>query len=165
MAKKVKEVSVEGGVESANEAPAKVAAPKVDIIRGRMPLAIVCLIKTNEPKTATVAELAAKYRTTVGKINDVLKASNFQYITENFKPTADMVAAAKAYAAQLEGHAESVTDAIDSLGVATAEDAAAFEAEKAKYRKPREKKTAPAGAPAATDAGENEEDLEEVLED
>lgn len=60
----------------------KVAAPKVEIIRGRMPAPVVLAIKS-EPAEATDGALAAKYRTTNGKVSDVRKNRNFGYIQED----------------------------------------------------------------------------------
>lgn len=149
------------GATTTTEAP---AAPKVlaDIVRGRMPLLIVYLIKFKANKS--VSDAAKMFKTTVGKVTDITKDSNFQYITEGFAPTKEMIDAAIAYAGQLGNFKDEVLDMINKIPVATAEQVAAFEAVKATFRKPREKK---ATAPAAEEmpptdeptAPEGDEDL------
>lgn len=74
-----KQTTGEVSVDKAEEK--KPAAPKVDIIRGRMPAPVVLKIKT-EPSEATDGALAAKYRTTNGKVSDIRNNRNFAYITE-----------------------------------------------------------------------------------
>jgi hypothetical protein len=108
--------------------------PKVEIIRGRMPVAVVALIRFKEEGVATAA-LAAKYRTTVGKVDDIKKCRNFGYVTEDFKPTPEQVEAAKGYLSQLSD--ENSADAIaklEGMGLAD-DDGAAFEAARLAFRK------------------------------
>ena len=58
-------------------------APKVEIIRGRMPLPIVFMIKFNT-EGETDGAVAAKFRTTNGKVSDIRKSKNFGYITDSY---------------------------------------------------------------------------------
>lgn len=121
---------------------AKVEVPKVEIIRGRMPLPIVFQVKFD---TGTDAELAAKYRTTNGKVSDIKKDRNFGYITKGFKPTQEMVDAAVVYAAQLKD--ASVVKSLKAMPIASEKEAAAF----IESRKATRKTVAPAEATSAVD--------------
>jgi hypothetical protein len=128
------------------EADATQVAPKVEIIRGRMPAAVVALIRYKEEGVATAA-IAAKYRTTVGKVDDIKKGRNFGYITDEFKPTPEQVADAKGYIEQLIGdNAVEVAGKLEALGVAE-DGGAAFEAARIAARKSK----APATAPVDTE--------------
>ena len=63
------------------------------IARGRMAAALVYVIKFNEE--GSDSEIAAKYCTTPGKINDIRKDRNFKYVTKEMRFTADEVKDAK----------------------------------------------------------------------
>lgn len=121
----------------------KAAAVKVDIIRGRMPLLIVAMIKFGT-KEMTDGAVAAKFRTTNGKVSDIRKNRNFGYITEKFVPTQEMKDQAIAFAEQLED--KSVLADIKSKAVATAEQAAEFDALRKTSRPGRKAADKPAGA-------------------
>lgn len=110
----------------------KPKTPKVDILRGRMPLVLVYGIKFLE--TGSTSELAAKYRTTAGKIDDIKKGANFGYITDKFIPTMDMVKAALPRCKELEAGKEIVL-MIKEIGIATPDDEVAFAAIKVAMRK------------------------------
>lgn len=93
-----------GDVPSSNEpsAEVKVRAPKdpakaLDILNGRMPLPIVYAIRFQEDAGAKNSELAKKYGTSVGKVFDIRKGSNFGYITKDYLPSAEELAAARAH--------------------------------------------------------------------
>lgn len=120
--------------------------PPADIIRGRMPALIVFMIKFNEP-AATVAALAAKYKTTVGKVSDVQKDRNFQYITKDFAPTSAMVEDAKKFAENLPD-SKVIIEEINKITIATDEQVKAYEALKKTLRPGR--KAAETPAPTAT---------------
>ena len=64
---------------------------KYEIIRGRMPKPVVLLIKAELAKGAKIAELAEKYRTTYGKINDIAKERCFKNVTADNITEDDMV--------------------------------------------------------------------------
>lgn len=58
-----------------------------DIIRGRMPIAVVAQVRFGANKDDATKTLATLYGTTVGKIDDIKKNRNFAYVTDAFKPT------------------------------------------------------------------------------
>jgi hypothetical protein len=106
----------------------------LDIINGRLPLALVYLIRFKE--TGTTAERAKKYGTSVGKVFDIIKGRNFGYSAEGYKPSTDEVAAAKAWCEtgktakgkslkEAGGDPDAIMAAVSALGVATAEEVAA----------------------------------------
>jgi hypothetical protein len=101
---------------------------KPAIIRGRIALAIVFLVRFVEPAEAGTKALAEKYGTTVGKIDDIRKNRNFAYVTEDVKFTEDQVKEAVTYISAHEDadHAVVVTDMLNELPIATAEEAEAF---------------------------------------
>lgn len=119
----------------ATKSEKKPKAPKIDIIRGRMPLVLVFSIKFLED--GTTSEIAAKYRTTVGKVDDIKKEANFGYVKETFKPTMDMIKAAVPRCKELDAGKE-ILKAIQDIGIATSEDTIAFDAIKAALRKKKE---------------------------
>jgi len=132
----------------------KAAAPKIEIIRGRMPLAIVAAIKFGE-SDLTDGACAAKYRTTNGKVSDVRKDRNFGYITDKYVPSADDLAKALEYAGQLED--KTVEAGIKKMKPATAEQTAAFDEARKSTRKTSKK-------PAAAAADVSEKELDGLTE-
>jgi len=139
---------------------AKVEAPKVEIIRGRMPVQVVKMIRFHSDDDMTVSALAAKYRTTVGKINDVKAGNNFGYVKEDFKPSAEQLEAAKSYIEKCED--DDLTDLVDSFAVATPEETAEFEELRKASRKARVKKES---AEVVADDGDGvEEDDDELVD-
>lgn len=101
---------------------------KPAIIRGRIALAIVYLIRFVEAAEKGTKALAEKYGTTVGKVDDIRKNRNFAYVTEEVKFTEDQIKEAVNYIAAHEDadHAVVVTDMLNALPIATAEEAEAF---------------------------------------
>lgn len=149
-----------------------IEVPKVEIIRGRMPVAVVALIRFNETETSTAAA-AAKYRTTVGKVDDIRKNRNFAYVDADFKPTEQQVADAKVYLEQLSGDdAVNAIQALENMGIAA--DASEFEAKRASMRKSAKKEAGEAPvveetkeAPAVEETEEDsfdDADLEDLTE-
>ena len=130
-------------VPSSNEpsAETKVRAPKdpakaLDILNGRMPLPIVYAIRFQEEAGAKNSELAKKYGTSVGKVFDIRKGSNFSYITKDYKPSAEELAAARAHITTgtsakgsnlkaLGGNPEAIEAFLAAQTVATPEEVAA----------------------------------------
>jgi hypothetical protein len=109
-----------------------------DIIRGRMPIAVVAQVRFGANKDGAVKALATLYGTTVGKIDDIKKNRNFAYVTDAFKPTAAQKAEGIAW---LQKHVAFDKGAVDALIVElekaeepTAEEAAAFSAVKTAAR-------------------------------
>ena len=101
---------------------------KPAIIRGRIALAIVYLIRFVEAAEQGTKALAEKYGTTVGKIDDIRKNRNFAYVTEDVRFTEEQIKEAVNYIAAHEDadHAVVVTDMLNDLPIATAEEAEAF---------------------------------------
>ena len=132
-----------GEVPSSTEptAETKVRAPKdpskaLDILNGRMPLPIVYAIRFQEDAGAKNSDLAKKYGTSVGKVFDIRKSSNFGYITKDYKPSAEELAAARAHITTgtstkgsdlktLGGNPEAIEAFLAAQTVATPEEVAA----------------------------------------
>lgn len=126
-------------------------APKREIIRGRMPVAVVAMVRFGSLKDSSTKEKAEAFGTTVGKIDDIVKNRNFAYVTADFVPTEQQKADAIAW---LERHPEGAQDLIDQVKAgptATEEQAAAFEAARAAAR--GQSSTTKEGEPAAAGGG------------
>lgn len=127
----------------------------VDIIRGRMLLPIVYLIKFKEE--GTDAELAARYRTTGGKVSDIKGNRNFGYIKAESRFSADDINEAVQFAEQLgeaaEAHVKGLLADLVSGGEADAE---AIKAGRLAARKTKAKV-----APALVEEQEDPEEQEE----
>lgn len=120
MAENEKNQTAEGGEQ-------KEAAPAREIIRGRMPVAVVALARFGKTKDLAVKAQAEQFGTTVGKIDDIRKNRNFAYVGAEFKPTAQQKADGKAW---LERHPTGAADLIaelEAMPEATPEEAAAFD--------------------------------------
>ena len=63
-----------------------------DIIQGRMPVAVVHLLRFGSNKNDATKALAEKAGTTVGKIDDIKKNRNFAYVTEGIKFNDEQIA-------------------------------------------------------------------------
>ena len=133
-------------------AETKAAAP-VEIIRGRMPVAVVYLARYGNKKGEATKTKADKFGTTVGKIDDIAKGRNFAYVTEAFRPTQEMKDQAlewlKRHPHYDAQNVDELVNELDAIPVATAEEAAAFEAARVAARgqtpKTKEGETANAG--------------------
>lgn len=145
-------------VEDAKVEEAKVEVPKQDIIRGRMPLPIVAMIKFGSAEM-TDGAVAAKFRTTNGKVSDIRKDRNFGYIKDSYVPSAEMLEKAKAYAGQLDD--KSVLEKVEGMTPATEEQNAAFDAER---KASRPAKVAKEAAPVETEPEVTDEELESLSE-
>lgn len=113
---------------------AKVLETPRQIIKGRIAIALVYLIRFVEPAAKSTKELAEKYGTTVGKIDDIRKVRNFAYVTEDVRFTAEQKAEAEKF---ITAHEDSdmsyeVIQLINELPTATEEEAAAFASVKKK---------------------------------
>jgi hypothetical protein len=140
-----------------------VETPKVEILRGRMPVAVVALIRFAETE-ATTSAVAAKYRTTVGKVDDIRKNRNFSYVDASFAPTADQKAEAVKYIEQLEGgDVQSALSLLDGLGVAE-DGGEAFEAKRSSMRKSKKAQAPEAQAPEAQVDEVEDADLDELVD-
>ena len=63
-----------------------------NIIQGRMPVAVVHLLRFGNSKGGATKELAEKFGTTVGKVDDVKKNRNFAYVVEATRFTDEQIA-------------------------------------------------------------------------
>ena len=103
-----------------------------NIINGRMPVAVVAQIRFGNNKGDATKDLAAMYGTTVGKIDDIKKNRNFAYIGADFKPTQEQIDQGlewlKRHPKYNEGAVDKIITELETTPVATAEEAAKFEA-------------------------------------
>lgn len=118
--------------ETATEAaPAKTPAAPLEIIRGRMPVAIVALVRFGNLKGETVAVKAKRFGTTVGKVDDIVKNRNFGYVTADFAPTQaqkdEGIAWLKTHPRYDADNVDALVMELDAIPVATEEQAKAFE--------------------------------------
>ncbi len=126
--------------QNAETTAAAEKAPPKEIIRGRMPVAVVALARFGSQKDAPTKAAADAFGTTVGKIDDIRKSRNFAYIREGFKPTEGQKADGIAWLKRHPTGADALIAELEATEVATAEEAAAFEAVRAAARGQSEKK-------------------------
>ena len=111
---------------------------KTPIISGRMPVAVVAQIRFGNDKGESTKVLASKYGTTVGKIDDIKKNRNFAYVTADFAPTQAQIDEGIEWLQRHPSYNEGTVDPIilelENTPVATAEQAAAFDAARASAR-------------------------------
>lgn len=152
------------------------AGPAAGIARGRMHAALVFAIKFNSGE-AKDGEIARRFSTTPGKVNDIRKDRNFKYVVEGMQFTAAEIQEAKdrfvasvnaenstVEADQRDVTIEEANTVLDAL-TATDGDSQLATARKAD-RKPRGKEAddaegGDAEAPVSTDG---DEDLDAMLE-
>ncbi len=123
------------------EAEAKAAAekndkpapknPQLNIVRGRMPLAVVAMARFGDTAKKAAADSAKEMGTTIGKIDDIRKNRNFSYITKDFIPTQAQIDEGIAYFQKhpdySSGACDPMINELEKMTPATAEQAAAFE--------------------------------------
>jgi len=160
----------------------KTPAEPAKLARGRMPAALVAHIRFNED--GNDSEIARKFFTTPGKINDIKKGRGFAYITKDTKfSKADIDAAitkVKENFVSGKGRGGKVSDttiddakyAIECLEKMVASDESTLEADRAATRKPRGKDKDEAQVEEASDdvketsdAAAEEPVVEEVTDD
>ena len=119
-----------------------------NIIQGRMPVAVVHLLRFGNSKGGATKELAVKFGTTVGKVDDVKKNRNFAYVVEDTRFTQAQIDEGcewlKRHPKYDEAGADALVVELESYTVATDEEAKAFEAAR----------TAARGQPTKTKDGE-----------
>ena len=119
-----------------------------NIIQGRMPVAVVHLMRFGSNKGGATKELATKFGTTVGKVDDVKKSRNFAYVVEDTKFTQAQIDEGCEWLKRHPKYDESGADALvvelEGYEAGTAEETAAFEAAR----------TAARGQPTKTKEGE-----------
>lgn len=109
-----------------------------NIINGRMPVAVVAQIRFGNNKSDSTKDLATMYGTTVGKIDDIKKNRNFAYVGADFKPTQEQIDQGlewlKRHPKYNEGTVDKIIQELETTPVATAEEAAKFEADRVAAR-------------------------------
>ena len=112
----------------------KPATPPREIIRGRMPVAVVALARFGSMKDQTTKAKAEAFGTTVGKIDDIAKNRNFGYVTADFRPTEQQKADGVAWLERHPTGAAGLIAELNAVEVASAEQAAAFDSLRAANR-------------------------------
>lgn len=120
--------------QTEGQAQEQAKVPAREIIRGRMPVAVVYLVRHGEQSGKSTREKAEAFGTTVGKIDDIAKNRNFAYVTDSFRPTEQQKADAKAWLERHPTGADEILAELEALPVATAEEAQAFESARAANR-------------------------------
>lgn len=119
-----------------------------NIIQGRMPVAVVHLMRFGSNKGGATKDLAAKFGTTVGKVDDVKKNRNFAYVVEATKFAQAQIDEGcewlKRHPKYDEAGADDLVVELEGYTAGTAEEIAAFEAAR----------TAARGQPVKTKEGE-----------
>lgn len=107
---------------------AKVLEAPRQIIKGRIAIVLVYLIRFVEAAEKSTKDLAEKYGTTVGKIDDIRKNRNFAYVTEDVRFTEAQKTEAEQFITKHEDEQQAfdVIKLINDLPTATEEEAAAF---------------------------------------
>lgn len=109
-----------------------------NIIRGRMPIAVVWMVRFGDQKGLATKELADLFGTTVGKITDIKKKSTFAYLPEDFKPTQPQkdegIAWLQKHVGFAEGKVDKLLNELEGLKTANEAEATAFEALRVKNR-------------------------------
>lgn len=103
-----------------------------DIIRGRMPIAVVAMVRFGDNKNLETKELADLFGTTVGKIADIKKGSTFGYLKDGFKPNAlqkeEGVLWLQRHVGFKEGKVDKLISELEGAKEASPEEAASYEA-------------------------------------
>ena len=119
-----------------------------NIIQGRMPVAVVHLLRFGNSKGGATKELAVKFGTTVGKVDDVKKNRNFAYVVEETRFTQAQIDEGCEWLKRHPKYDESGVDALvvelEGYAVASDDEAKAFETAR----------TAARGQPTKTKDGE-----------
>lgn len=119
-----------------------------NIIQGRMPVAVVHLARFGSNKGGATKDLAVKFGTTVGKIDDVKKNRNFAYVVEDTKFTQAQIDEGVEWLKRHPKYDEAGVDALvvelEGYTLASDEEAKAFDAAR----------TAARGQPTTTKDGE-----------
>lgn len=119
-----------------------------NIIQGRMPVAVVHLVRFGNNKGGSTKDNAAKFGTTVGKIDDIKKNRNFAYVTEDVKFTQAQIDEGVAWLKRHPDYDKADVDALvvelEGYPIASDEEAKAFDAAR----------TAARGQPTTTKDGE-----------
>lgn len=119
-----------------------------NIIQGRMPVAVVHLMRFGSDKNKATKDLAVAFGTTVGKVDDVKKNRNFAYVVEATRFTDEQIDEGinwlKRHPKYDEANVDNLVNELESYTRATEEEAKAF----------AEARTAARGQPTTTKTGE-----------
>ena len=119
-----------------------------NIIQGRMPVAVVHLMRFGSDKSKATKDLAVAFGTTVGKVDDVKKNRNFAYVTEATRFTDEQIAEGiewlKRHPNYDDANVDNLVNELESYTRATEEESKAF----------AEARTAARGQPTKTKDGE-----------
>lgn len=103
----------------------------VGITRGRMPIAIVSMVRYGDQKNLDTKALATLFGTTVGKINDIKTSSTFGYVDAKFKPTQvqkdDGITWLRRHVDFKKGTVDVLISELEATKVASEKETAAFE--------------------------------------
>jgi hypothetical protein len=109
-----------------------------NIIRGRMPVAVVHIVRFGSHRNEATGDLAKMFGTTVGKIDDIKKNRNFAYIKSDFKPTAaqkdEGLAWLKRHPEYNNGSVDNLINELEGLPEASEAEAAQFVETRSKAR-------------------------------
>jgi len=109
-----------------------------DIIRGRMPILVVHMVRFGENKNEKTGALAKMFGTTEGKIADIVRKSTFGYLPEGFKPNQahkdEAIAWLKRHVGYKDGAVDKLINEAEGYKLATAEEAASYEALRIQHR-------------------------------
>lgn len=104
----------------------------LEIIKGRMPVAVVHLARFGNDHNESTKDLARKFATTVGKIDDVKKSRNFAYVVESTRFTDEQIQEGidwlKRHPRYDEDGVDGLVTELDAYERATEDEAAAFTA-------------------------------------
>lgn len=159
--------------ENGTEAAPVATGPAAGIARGRMHAALVFAIKFNSGE-AKDGEIAKKFATTPGKVNDIRKDRNFKYVVEGMAFTAaEITEATERFTASVNAENSTVAaddreviieDATAALGnVPTTDGDSQLATARKADRKPRGKSEG--DAEESEEGAGDESDLEGMLED
>ena len=119
-----------------------------NIIQGRMPVAVVHLMRFGSDKNKATKDLAVAFGTTVGKVDDVKKSRNFAYVVEATRFTDEQIDEGinwlKRHPNYDEANVDNLVNELESYTRATEEESKAF----------AEARTAARGQPTKTKDGE-----------
>ena len=119
-----------------------------NIIQGRMPVAVVHLLRFGDSKGGATKDLAVAFGTTVGKVDDVKKKRNFAYVVEDTRFTDEQIAEGiewlRRHPKYDEANVDNLVNELESYTRATEEESKAF----------AEARTAARGQPTTTKTGE-----------
>lgn len=141
------------------------------ILTGRIPVPFVYLVRFNEDSEQTDSDLAVKYCTTPGKINDIRRGAGFPYVTKELVITQeDINEARRQVSEKLQSNdrgltSENVEYMLSKLSEITVGETSNIEEMRAAHRKPRGQRKPVEKAEEVIVAGEQGEAAATDVED